>query len=456
VAQAGQAIASGRAGGPLATRDAGRWLLPAGVAALVLVLAAYLTDLVTHLSVMAAMRDLVVYREGGLIVRHVSPPYHPASYAPLYSWRGHEQASFTYPPFSAILFAIGSLLTWTAMRWVMTLASLGALTLSVWLTLGALGYSSRRVRAGATLLVIAVALLTEPVQQNLALGQINLLLMLLVVVDLLLPQRRWWNGIAIGVAAAIKLYPLIFIPYLVLTGKFRQAATATGTFIATIVVGYVILPHDSVEYWQSGMFINANRITFLGTRGNQSIRGLLTRFIGSVATASGPWLVTALVVGVLGLLTAAALYHAGHPVPGMLTCALTSLLVLPLTWDHYWIWIALGIALLGHLAVQARGAARSAWWAAAAALVLVFGAWPQFWNPTQGLTPAGLFWYGPSNYFAYGDEPWYKEYHWNGLQTLAGNSMIFAGLIVFAAFVIAAVRLRQPALRMLRQIMPSP
>jgi len=456
VAQAGQAVAPGRAGGSPAARDAGRWLLPAGVAVLVLVLAAYVTDLVTHLSVLAAMRDLVVYREGGLIVRHVSPPYNPARYAPLYSWRGQQQSPFTYPPFAAIGFAVGSLLSWTVLRWAMTLASLGALTLSIWLTFGALGYSGRRVRAGATLLVTAVALLTEPVQQNLALGQINLLLMLLVTVDLLLPGRHWWNGTAIGVAAGIKLIPLIFIPYLLLTGRFRQAATATGTFIATIAIGYVILPHDSAEYWQSGMFMKANRIIFLGTRGNQSLRGLLTRFIGSVAAANGPWLAAALVVGVLGLLTAAALYHAGHPVPGMLACELTALLVFPLSWDHHWVWVALGIALLGHLAVQARGAARSAWWAAAAALVLVFGAWPQFWDPAQGLTPAGLFWYGPSDYFAYGDAPWYKEYHWHGLQVLAGNSMVFAGLIAFAAFAVAAVRLRQPALRMLRQVMQLP
>ena len=54
-----------------------RWLLPAGALLLAAALAAYLADLVTHLSSMAAMRDLVVYRNGGLIVRHVSPAYDP-------------------------------------------------------------------------------------------------------------------------------------------------------------------------------------------------------------------------------------------------------------------------------------------------------------------------------------------------------------------------------------------
>ena len=100
---------------------------------------------------------------------------------------------------------------------------------------------------------------------------------------------------------------------------------------------------------------------------------------------------------IVGLLAAAALCRAGHPVPGMLACALTGLLVSPLSWDHHWVWVALGIALAGHLAVRAHGWARAAWWAVVALLLFVFGAWPQFWDRTQGLTPAGWVWYGPTS-----------------------------------------------------------
>jgi hypothetical protein len=78
--------------------------------------------------------------------------------------------------------------------------------------------------------------------------------------------------------------------------------------------------------------------------------------------------------------------------------------------------------------------------------VLVFGAWPQFWNLSQsGLTPAGLFWYGPTHYFARGDEPWYPEFHWHGLQLLAGNTFVLAGLAGLAALVVAAFRVRSRA-----------
>ena len=99
---------------------------------------------------------------------------------------------------------------------------------------------------------------------------------------------------------------------------------------------------------------------------------------------------------IAGLVTAALLYRAGQPVPAMLACALTGLLVSPLSWDHHWVWVAPGIALLAHLGASAgRGLIRAAWWAAAAGLVLVFAAWPQFWDAQAGLTPAGLVWYGP-------------------------------------------------------------
>jgi alpha-1,2-mannosyltransferase len=435
-----------------------RWLLPAGALLLAAVLAAYLADLVTHLSYMAAMRDLVVYRDGGLIVRHVSPaydPHHAQGASPLYDWTGQNGVQFTYPPFAAVIFAVGSVLSWTAMRWVMTLASLAALGLSLWLVFGALGYRDRpAIRLGATLGVSALALATEPVQQTLALGQVNLLLMLLVVADLLTAgaltpgglkgRSRWWYGFGIGIAAGVKLTPLIFIPYLLLIRRYRQAATATAVFAATAALGYALLPRDSSTYWAHGLFLKANRIVFLGTRGNQSLRGVLTRLAGSVSSGTVPWIAAAILVAIAGLVAAALLYRARQPVPAMLACALTGLLVSPLSWDHHWVWVAPGIALLAHLgASAARGLVRAAWWAAAACLFLIFACWPQFWNLGQsGLTPAGLGWYAPGTYFATGSKPWYHEFHWHGLQLLAGNSTVLAGLACLAALVVAAVLCR--------------
>src|SRR6266851_8815362 len=456
VVRAEPAAATAATGPP---RDGARWLLPAGALLLVAVLTVYVADLVSHLSYMAAMRDLVVYRDGGLIVRHVSPAYNAHRASPLYDWTGQNGVQFTYPPFAAVIFAVASVLSWTAMRWSMTLASLVVLGLTLWLVFGALGYRDRpSIRLGATFGVSALALATEPVQQTLALGQVNLLLMLLIVADLLIgdaldrstSRTRWWHGIGIGIAAGVKLTPLIFIPYLLLIRKYRQAATATAAFAATVALGYAILPRDSGTYWVHGLFLKANRIVFLGTRGNQSLRGVLTRLAGSVNSATTLWIVLAILVVIAGLVTGAMLYRAGQPVPAMLACALTGLLVSPLSWDHHWVWVAPGIALLAHLGATAgdegRRLARAGWWAGAAVLFGVFGAWPQLWNLAQsGLTPAGLVWYGPGTYFATGSKPWYHEFHWHGLQLLAGNSFVLAGLAGLAALAVAAVLARSRA-----------
>ncbi|HEY7012106.1 MAG TPA: glycosyltransferase 87 family protein, partial [Streptosporangiaceae bacterium] len=194
-------------------------------------------------------------------------------------------------------------------------------------------------------------------------------------------------------------------------------------------------------YWAQGLFLKANRIVFLGTRGNQSLRGIATRLAGSVSAGTVPWIVAAVLVALAGLAAAALLYRARQPVAAMLACALTGLLISPLSWDHHWVWVAPGLALLAHLgATAARGLVRVAWWAAAALLFGVFACWPQFWNLSQsGLTPAGLGWYAPGTYFATGSKPWYHEFHWHGLQLLAGNSAVLAGLACLAVLVVAAV-----------------
>ena len=64
----------------------------------------------------------------------------------------------------------------------------------------------------------AVALWTEPVITTISYGQINLLLLALVLWDFNLPPDSRLRGVGVGLAAAIKVTPAILIVYLVLTG----------------------------------------------------------------------------------------------------------------------------------------------------------------------------------------------------------------------------------------------
>jgi alpha-1,2-mannosyltransferase len=133
---------------------------------------------------------------------------------------------------------------------------------------------------------------------------------------------------------------------------------------------------------------------------------------------------------------------------GLLTCALTGLLVSPVSWDHHWVWIVPGTVAAVVYAVRARRAA--ARWAAAglaAGIAGVFGAWPGgLWSlpANTGGYFEGLIWVPPVTdpelYFRLGDQRWYAEYHWHGLQMITGNLYILAGIALFALLVALAVR----------------
>ena len=385
--------------------------------------------------------------------------------------------------------------------------NIAALLAALWFTFGGLGYRRGLTRLGATMLTAAAVFWTEPVIRTLYLGQVNLVLMALIIWDLCQPDTRrsgasrWWKGAAVGVAAGIKLVPLIFIPYLLLTRRFRAAAAACAAFAATVAAGFAVAPADSARWWLGGLFFNGGRTGFVGWEGNQSLRALLTRLAGSVAGAEPVWLAAALLTAVAGLACAALLDRAGHPLPGLLACALTGLLISPISWDHHWVWIVPGVAVAAAYAVramrapagpshpaasparpgqpQADGPRAVRWsqgsgprtlhwpwaarwlpaarwpaagyWAAAAAMLIVYGAWPgSLWGEPndQGQFSLGVIWQPPSTdpevYYRDGDRPWFAEYHWHGTELLTGNAFLLGGLALLAVLIAAAIRARLP------------
>jgi alpha-1,2-mannosyltransferase len=403
--------------------------------------------------------DLGVYRDGGLIVRHLSPyDAHLAKQPfPLYDWTGPGNLNFTYTPFAALFFAAVSFIPWSVLPRIVQVANLIFLFIAMWCTMGGLGYRDRRVRLGGALLGVAAGLLTEPVFRTLYLGQINLLLMAAIIWDLCQPENRRFKGIATGLAAGIKLTPLVFIPYLLLTRKFRAAAVATGSFAFTVVLGFLILPRDSKAWWLNGLFISDGRTGFPGWTGNQSLRGIATRLAGSIDSGTVPWVLLALVATVVGLLAAAQLDRAGHAMLGLLTAALVGLLDSPISWDHHWVWVVPGMMAAGHYAVRAWQAHRRsvAVWCSGliVALLLIFAPWPgNLWgvhNTGPGNFTQGLIWDGPYTpvkvYFNDGDLPYFLEYHWSALQDLAGNAYVLSGIALLILLAIVALRSRRQA-----------
>jgi len=413
----------------LSSRLPGRAWLVLAASLFAAALAGYLADCAAHPGGLLCWYDLRVYYDAGLIARRMP--------SVLYTFRPAPGHTFTYTPFAAVVFAGCSLLPWTLLRWLMTAASLAAVPVIGWLTLGAAGQRGR-ARAAAALVVGAVALWTEPVSRGLYFGQIEPLLLLAVAGDLTSSDQRRGKGLGIGIAAGIKLVPLLFIPYLLLAGRIRQAAVAAAAFAATIVIGFIVLPGPSASFWLTGYFARPGRAGGVASLDNQSLLGLLARLAGGNAGAQPAWLPSAIVLALAGLAGGALLSRAGRPAAGWVLVGITSVLVSPISWDHHWIWIVPLLALLAAMAMTARGLVRLCYLAAAAGTAAVFGAWPSSVTGPHAFVPdRGLLGWFTS---ASGS---HQATALHGWQLLTWNLYVISGLAIYLIMLASARRARR-------------
>lgn len=282
---------------------------------------------------------------------------------------GPHDLYHVYTPFAAALFT--ALVPVPLLLLDYLVLALNLVVLAVVVRIAMTATTRATVPVALPLVVASLAFWLEPVRTTAWLGQINLLLMLLVLLDLPRGPSRWPRGLGIGLAAGIKLTPLLFIPYLLLTGRRREAVVASSTALGTVAVGFLLAPRASTTYW-SGVFLESARIAEPAVISNQSLRGMLARIgDGSVPGGLAVWFVLAAALGVVGLVVAARLWRAGEHVLGTTLCGLTTCVVSPFSWGHHWVWFAPLLALLC-LEVARAGDRRSA--AGAGALLLAAGA----------------------------------------------------------------------------------
>jgi alpha-1,2-mannosyltransferase len=148
------------------------------------------------------------------------------------------------------LAALPAQLAWA----VMASASVLALALAIRVAVAAVPYW-RFPAAQSTLLLTVAMLCLVPVWRTIGLGQVTIILMAMVAVDVLAVTARGsrWGGLLAGVAAAVFLVPLIFIPHLFLTGKRAAAARTLAVFAGLQGLMLLIAPQDCA-YWTSYVF----------------------------------------------------------------------------------------------------------------------------------------------------------------------------------------------------------
>jgi alpha-1,2-mannosyltransferase len=363
-------------------------------------LGAALTTVAVVVALLAARQfsgdDLQVYRAAGRALLDGIDPYRgqlPGTWIP-----------FSYTPFSTAVFVPLALLAKSVGMFVLTLGSLSCLWFAV-------GRMLEEVRPGldvdrrrrVTAVVCAALLLAEPITETLGLGQMNTFLLAMVVGDVLRHRPSRWQGAWIGLATAFKLTPGIFALYLLVTRRFRAAATAAAAFAATVVVGFVVMPHGSITYWIHGVGADPQHVGQVNYIPNQSVLGSLTRVVGY--DAARPWWL-ALCVPILlgGTLLAVEVHRRWGDLAGLATIAFVAMLVSPYSWSHHFLWFVAPAMLVAH-----HGWTTRSWRLVTAAVV---------WSVPFFVGP---FWLVPEG-------AWHRDHHPFG-QALLGSSYTIVALV---------------------------
>ena len=314
--------------------------------------------------------DLQVYRDGIASWRSGHNPYDGVFTI--------HHLHFTYPPFALVAL---SPLTWAPFgvtQVVLWVLSVSALALAVYVVCRRGGWTSGRALVARSIGWASLAtILLEPVRTTLDYGQINTLLLGLVVVDLLVMPKRH-SGWLVGLAAAVKVTPLIFVAMPLLERDWKAVARSLGALAATTGLTWLFWPNATRTYWAHDLWA-AKRVGRIAYAGNQSLSGMLHRWPFPSDGQAGILLVLCGAAVLMGIYVAHRRLSQGDRAEAMLALALVGLLISPISWTHHWVWVALiPPLLLTDRGRSLRGPTRSALWGLCAVSILA----PYWWFST--------------------------------------------------------------------------
>jgi alpha-1,2-mannosyltransferase len=316
---------------------------------------------------------------------------------------------YTYPPVSVVVFVpLGLLPPSIGFPMLAIVTALALIPLVLAYRQGAPEFRTLLCKPWMVLAAAVALTVAHPVKNTLFWGQINVILMMLVAVDILWPNPRWPRGVLIGIAAAVKLTPAGFVLILLLRKDYRAVVASIISFLAMTAIGWALLPSDSFIYWTNRIF-HATDMNIGLPFANESLTASLQK-LGmtgttlSVVSAAG--VVAVLIMTCLG--TKRALTD-GNTALALGVTAAGVLLISPISWSHHWILALSTAALLLVMGYQRRNA----------------------WLLIMGGVGVAVYWAAPHY-----SMPLFAD-TWNLAQKIAGNSY---QLLALALLVVMTVR----------------
>jgi alpha-1,2-mannosyltransferase len=290
---------------------------------------------------------------------------------------------FTYPPFAALAMLPMVVFASAAAGWINALAGLAALGMVLFAILGPVTDRYGWPRWFAVGLAVPLAGATEPVRETIGFGQVNLILLALIIADLVAlrwrgqsavePQvsrertplgwlRHAWltgafAGAGIGLATAIKLTPGLFILYFLVTRQWRTAFTAIGTAIGVTALTWMVTPSESATYFSSVVW-DTNRVGAVDATPNQSLAGVLARAYDSPTTPRLLWFTFAMLVLAVGMSRARTAHAEGDELAAFTLVGLTANVICPISWTHHLVFLVPALVILVDAGLRRRRAVR--------------------------------------------------------------------------------------------------
>jgi len=271
---------------------------------------------------------------------------------PLYDYvqpdRVQGELYFTYPPFAALLLRPFVHLPLGATIVIFTTLTLVAVAVTTWWLINRASALTDRIPGWYALgLAVPLVLAVESTRETITFGQINMLLVVLILTDLLIavPAKARWAGVGIGLATALKLFPGIFIVYLLATRRWLAAVTASATAVAATLLAAAFAPADSWRFWTHEVWATG-RVGRAYYTGNQSLLGLLNRLSAPEDANRLLWLALVLTFAGYGLWRAARAARDGDELTGLTLTGLVGALASPITWTHHVYWFIPALVIL--------------------------------------------------------------------------------------------------------------
>lgn len=297
--------------------------------------------------------DLYIYRAAGAALL-AGEPFYEGFKSPF------ENLPFIYPPFAALLFTALTPMPQLVAGYVWLLLCIllptGIIVYGGFILAQRHGafstWSKKRLRL-LVLVLTPVLILTAQASQVVFFGQIDAVIAALVVVDLVFLPRKY-QGLLIGLGAGLKITPLAFLVFSVFRRRLLPVVRALASLAATVVVGWLVAPGPSKDFWTSQVF-DTTRAGALDYDFNQTLSGLLHRWLPSDAGAELAWKICVVILGLLLCYQLKVLvWDDKDQFMGLVIFCLYELLCQPMAVVHHWLIIILLLPYLAYLAQTNR------------------------------------------------------------------------------------------------------